>query len=143
MRLFPIPSLRGLAMACAAITLAGCVHAPAPSPGALPAESLLAICGTARTGLGGTAAETRAASLQCLIAAETGYQAAARLAMVLASNGIIRGKDIGRVRDLNQAIVTQLSIAYNATSDEQRIDLAEAIGAATTQLLRIANEAAR
>ena len=130
-----------LALFFAVPLLTGCERDEMRSAGSIAAKAAaptaVQICATARAGLTATPARARAASMQCLIAAETAYQSAAMLALPFVSNGTIKTPAVARLRTLNTEIVRQLSAAYNATSSEQRVDLADAIGHATAEILRI------
>ncbi|ARR52034.1 hypothetical protein HY78_00445 [Rhizorhabdus wittichii DC-6] len=120
--------------------LAGCGPQAINSAGSIATPTALELCTTARVGLSAAPDKARAASMQCLIATETAYQSAARLVLVLVDSGAVKGKTVDKIRELNGIIVDQLSTAYNSSSVERRIDLADAIGAATAELLRLLTE---
>lgn len=120
--------------------LAGCGPSVIHSASSLAAPTAISICATARAGLVATPAKARAASMQCLIATETAYQSAAFLVLPFVANGTIKGKAVDRIRELNTAIVSNLSAAYNARSYDERLQLADAIAIATAEILRIIAE---
>lgn len=129
-----------VALLVATPMLAGCSPQAINSAGSIATPTALELCTTARVGLSAAPDKARAASMQCLIATETAYQSAARLVLVLVDSGVIKGKTVDQIREINRIIIDQLSLAYNASSAERRIDLADAIGAATAEILRLLTE---
>jgi hypothetical protein len=117
--------------------LSACSTDPIASAGSYAAPTAVNICATARAGITAAPGKAQVAAMQCLVAAETAYQSAALLALPFVSNGTIKGKAIDRLREINTEVVRQLGEAYDATTAEHRLDLADAIGAATAEIFRI------
>ncbi|KKC27433.1 hypothetical protein [Sphingomonas sp. SRS2] len=126
-----------VALCLATPTLTACGPLAVNSASTDAAPAVVDICAAARAGLNATPAKARAASMQCLIAAETAFQSAAMLALPFVANGTIPDSAVPRLREINTAMVRALSDAYNAPTAEQRLQLADAIALGTAEILRI------